>query len=142
MSGLSRRHFVAATLSAGGLAAVAGVMSRASGTPKTLTADTGVIEVNGKAGTVFRLFGPDRRPGLSLAPGERFHTELVNRTGVATTVHWHGQTPPWKQDGVPWPQTPAIRPGATATYITRRCRARTGCIRTKACNCRICWPRR
>ncbi|WP_306309129.1 multicopper oxidase domain-containing protein, partial [Acidocella aminolytica] len=31
-------------------------------------------------------------------------------------IHWHGQLPPWTQDGFPWPQTPPIAPAATRTY--------------------------
>jgi hypothetical protein len=31
-------------------------------------------------------------------------------------VHWHGQLPPWKQDGFPWPQTPPIPAGDTQSY--------------------------
>jgi FtsP/CotA-like multicopper oxidase with cupredoxin domain len=40
----------------------------------------------------------------------------VNRSGTSTIVHWHGQLPPWKQDGFPWPQTPPIAAGATHSY--------------------------
>jgi FtsP/CotA-like multicopper oxidase with cupredoxin domain len=31
-------------------------------------------------------------------------------------VHWHGQLPPWRQDGFPWPQTPPIPAGDTQSY--------------------------
>src|SRR5439155_9062262 len=30
--------------------------------------------------------------------------------------HWHGQLPPWTQDGFPWPQTPPIANGAVQAY--------------------------
>ena len=37
-------------------------------------------------------------------------------TGARTLVHWHGQLPPWTQDGFPWPQTPPIANGAVQAY--------------------------
>jgi FtsP/CotA-like multicopper oxidase with cupredoxin domain len=51
-----------------------------------------------------------------LDPGQRFTIELVNRAGQPTIVHWHGQLPPWKQDGFPWRQSPPIASGAAADY--------------------------
>ncbi len=57
-----------------------------------------------------------RRQGITLSPGERFHVDLVNQAGTSTLVHWHGQLPPWKQDGFPWPQTPPIPAGDTRSY--------------------------
>lgn len=58
------------------------------------------IEVNGKPASVFGLTAPDGSSGLVLDPDQRFLFELVNRSGEATIVHWHGQTPPTDQDGV------------------------------------------
>ncbi len=31
-------------------------------------------------------------------------------------MHWHGQLPPWTQDGFPWPQTPPIVNGVVQAY--------------------------
>lgn len=81
-----------------------------------LIAETRVLEVNGRPARVFGLTGPDGRPGLRLAAGERFRVDLVNNTGVRTLVHWHGQLPPWMQDGFPWPQTPPIPNGTVESY--------------------------
>jgi FtsP/CotA-like multicopper oxidase with cupredoxin domain len=83
---------------------------------KRLVAETRVLEVNGHAARVFGLTGPDGRPGLRLAAGERFRVDLVNKTGARTLVHWHGQLPPWMQDGFPWPQTPPIPNGTVESY--------------------------
>jgi FtsP/CotA-like multicopper oxidase with cupredoxin domain len=83
---------------------------------KRLVAETRVLEVNGRAARVFGLTGPDGRPGLRLAAGERFRVDLVNKTGARTLVHWHGQLPPWIQDGFPWPQTPPIPNGTVESY--------------------------
>jgi FtsP/CotA-like multicopper oxidase with cupredoxin domain len=81
-----------------------------------LTAETRTLVVNGKSARVFGLIGPNGKSGITLAPGERLHVDLVNRAGTATIVHWHGQLPPWTQDGFPWPQTPAIPAGDTRSY--------------------------
>ena len=88
----------------------------ASAAPKRLVAGTRTLEVNGRPARVFRLIGPDGRPGIRLAPGERFRVELANETGARTLVHWHGQLPPWTQDGFPWPQTPPIANGGVQPY--------------------------
>ncbi|MEH2493074.1 FtsP/CotA-like multicopper oxidase with cupredoxin domain [Bradyrhizobium sp. AZCC 2230] len=81
-----------------------------------LTARTRTLAVNGKAARVFGLMGPNGNPGLRLTPGERFRVDLVNESGTSTIIHWHGQLPPWTQDGFPWPQTPPIAPGGTRSY--------------------------
>ena len=79
-------------------------------------AGTRIIEVNGRPAKVFGLTGPDGRPGIRLSPGERFRVDLANEAGTRTIVHWHGQLPPWTQDGFPWPQTPPIANGAVQAY--------------------------
>ncbi|HVC62045.1 MAG TPA: multicopper oxidase family protein [Acetobacteraceae bacterium] len=38
--------------------------------------------------------------GIALDPGQRFAVDLRNRAGVPTIIHWHGQIPPVRQDGV------------------------------------------
>src|SRR3981081_4313462 len=81
-----------------------------------LTAGSRILDVNGKPAPVFGLFSPNGKPGITLAPGERFNVDLVNRAGTSTIIHWHGQLPPWTQDGFPWPQTPPIPAGDTHSY--------------------------
>jgi FtsP/CotA-like multicopper oxidase with cupredoxin domain len=96
--------------------------TRATAAPETrtaklrLTAGTRTLDVNGKPARVFGLIGPNGKPGITLAPGERFHVDLENRAGTSAIVHWHGQLPPWTQDGFPWPQTPPIPAGETRSY--------------------------
>jgi FtsP/CotA-like multicopper oxidase with cupredoxin domain len=91
--------------------------ARAAGSAvKRLIAQTRVLEVNGRPARVFGLTGPDGRPGLRLTAGERFRVDLANETGARTLVHWHGQLPPWMQDGFPWPQTPPIPNGTVESY--------------------------
>jgi FtsP/CotA-like multicopper oxidase with cupredoxin domain len=81
-----------------------------------LTAGTRTLAVNGKPAQVFGLIGSSGNPGITLSPGERFDVNLVNQAGASTIIHWHGQLPPWKQDGFPWPQTPPIPAGDTHSY--------------------------
>src|SRR3981189_179191 len=81
-----------------------------------LTAGTRTLDVNGKPTRVFGLVGPNGNPGITLSPGARFHVDLVNEAGTSTILHWHGQLPPWTQDGFPWPQTPPIPAGETRSY--------------------------
>ncbi len=110
---ISRRGFLGGALAAATLSTKA----QAAGSPAPrLTAGTRILEVNGRPARVFGLVGPNGRPGLHLAAGERFRFDLANETGEPTVIHWHGQLPPWRQDGFPWPQTPAIPNGAAASY--------------------------
>src|ERR1700742_4973100 len=115
---LSRRDILAASIGVAGSAAAGGLIrpANAAALPLRLTAGTRILDVNGKAASVFGLTGPDGKPGLTLAPGERFAVSLANATKGPTIIHWHGQLPPWRQDGFPWPETPAVAAGAAETY--------------------------
>lgn len=111
----SRRAFLATAIAASAGALLPGAV-KAQATVKRLVAGVRTLEVNGRPAKVFGLLGPDGRPGLSLEPADRFRVDLVNETQAKTIVHWHGQLPPWTEDGFPWPQTPPIEPGATHPY--------------------------
>jgi FtsP/CotA-like multicopper oxidase with cupredoxin domain len=113
---VSRRHFLGTALAAGALAARPAAVSAAPDGSKRLVARTRTLEVDGPAASVFGLIGSDGRPGITLDPNERFHVDVVNRADTSTIIHWHGQLPPWKQDGFPWPQTPPIPAGDTHSY--------------------------
>jgi len=112
----SRRRFLRTALSASVLPILPEAARGALPAPKRLVAGTRMLEVNGRPAKVFGLTGPDGRPGIRLAAGERFRVELANETGTHTLIHWHGQLPPWTQDGFPWPQTPPITNGAVQPY--------------------------
>jgi FtsP/CotA-like multicopper oxidase with cupredoxin domain len=118
---LTRRQILAASVAMAGTIpfltkeqAAAATEPHAAGL--RLTAGTRTLAVNGKPARVFGLVGPNGNPGITLSPGERFHVDLVNQAGTSTLVHWHGQLPPWKQDGFPWPQSPPIPAGDTQSY--------------------------
>src|ERR1700750_919561 len=112
----SRRRFLRTALAASALPILPDVARGAAPAPKRLAVGTRVLEVNGRPAKVFGLTGPDGRPGIRLAEGEQFRVELANESGTRTIVHWHGQLPPWTQDGFPWPQTPPVANGAVQSY--------------------------
>jgi FtsP/CotA-like multicopper oxidase with cupredoxin domain len=118
---LTRRQILASGVAMAGTIPLL-PMAQAAAAPESpaaklrLTADTRTLDVNGKPARVFGLTGPNGKPGITLSPGERFHVDLVNRAGTSTIIHWHGQLPPWTQDGFPWPQTPPIAAGDTHSY--------------------------
>ncbi|KAA0597291.1 FtsP/CotA-like multicopper oxidase with cupredoxin domain [Azospirillum lipoferum] len=118
---LSRRHLLS-TAVAGGCAALLPAFPRsviaANPVDETvrLTVDRRTLEVNGKAASVFGIRQPDGTPGLTLDPGRRFVVDLANRAGEDAVIHWHGQTPPYVQDGVIDRNRPAIRNGESVRY--------------------------
>ena len=112
----SRRRFLKAALAAAALPVFPGAGRAAASPGKQVVAGTRIIEVNGRPAKVFGLTGPDGRLGIRLSPGERFHVDFANEAGTRTIVHWHGQLPPWTQDGFPWPQMPPIANGAVQAY--------------------------
>src|ERR1700726_187989 len=117
----TRRQILASGVAmAGTLAFLPGAPAVAAPDPGAiklrLTAGTRTLAVNGKPARVFGLVGPNGKPGITLSPNERFRVDLVNEAGLPTIIHWHGQLPPWTQDGFPWPQTPPIPAGDTHSY--------------------------
>jgi FtsP/CotA-like multicopper oxidase with cupredoxin domain len=115
-STLSRRTFLTSALASGILSTLPASRSVAAETGKRLVAGTRTLEVNGRAARVYSLVGPDGRPGIRLGAQERFRVDLANQSGKPTLVHWHGQLPPWTQDGFPWSETPPLAIGAVHSY--------------------------
>ena len=112
---ISRRHFIA------GLSSTAAIplLSRAAFAAKDqtqLTVDTRVIEVKGKAAKVFSLDAAGGKQGFNFDAGQSLRLRLTNRLSEPTLVHWHGQTPPTEQDGVPVLSQPALKPGESYDY--------------------------
>jgi FtsP/CotA-like multicopper oxidase with cupredoxin domain len=48
--------------------------------------------------------------------GKQFQVRVDNDLDVPTLIHWHGLTPPWREDGVPGVSGLPIPPGASAEY--------------------------
>ena len=48
--------------------------------PRRLAVTSRVLEVKGRAATVFKLVGDDGKPGLSFLLGEHFSVQLHNET--------------------------------------------------------------
>ena len=107
---MNRRHLLA------GLSALALPRSaRAEDLPQ-LTAASRVIDVHGKAATVYGLTNSSGGHGLALAKGDRFRATLVNKLAEPSLVHWHGLTPPSSQDGVPMLSQAVVPAGGTFDY--------------------------
>lgn len=118
---LSRRHFLqssGAALSLGyalsSFPAVANTLL--SDVPSKLTIGTRNLEVSGKSARVFGITQPNGMPGLTVAAGQAFAIDLVNSLDEPTIVHWHGQTPPWEQDGVMDDKRPMLQPQEHRSY--------------------------
>lgn len=112
---MRRRDFLlagAATLATARLA----LPSANAQTEIALAIERRVIEVRGKPASVYGLAGRAGRHGLELAPGERFRLALHNRGDVPALIHWHGQTPPLAQDGMPGLSQPLLPVGQTYHY--------------------------
>jgi len=55
-------------------------------------------------------------PLIRVTEGDRVRVVLRNELPEPTTIHFHGQTLPIQQDGVPGISQPLIQPGETHTY--------------------------
>lgn len=113
----SRRGFLAATAAAtmGGLISPRPIFA-ATQTPTNLTIERRILEVLGKPASVFGIRQPNGEHGLALDPGQRFLLNVDNRAGEDAVIHWHGQTPPYLQDGVADANRPLIKSGTSARY--------------------------
>lgn len=89
----------------------------ASNRPIELSISKRVLEVNGKAATVFGLGTADGKPGLTLTAGGDFDVDLSNQSNEDTLIHWHGLTPPWGMDGVPDNPAKLLTSGETRHYL-------------------------
>ncbi|WP_374374948.1 multicopper oxidase family protein [Dongia sp.] len=111
---LSRRRLLVGASSLASLPILPRLGRAATARPLAIT--TRQIEVTGRAATMFGIQQPDGSHGLTLSPDERFRVELANQCGEPAIIHWHGQTPPFLQDGVADKERPLIEPGASAAY--------------------------
>ena len=112
---LSRRGFLAASAAMVAAAALPR-FAFAQSAPLRLTAATRVLEIDGKAATVYGLINGAGGQGLILDPGQKFRVDLTNSLDVETIIHWHGQLPPNAQDGVPNLPMPLLKTGETRSF--------------------------
>ena len=117
---LSRR-----ALLAGGVAALAAppILARAQNStdsaeaaPTILRLERRDIEVNGKTASVYGIRQPNGTFGVTTEVGKPFRVRVENGIGEPSLIHWHGLTPPWRQDGVPGISGPPIPAGGSADY--------------------------
>jgi len=120
---LSRRAVIAggvATLAGSAIAARAQTSPAetpsAAAAPTVLKLDRRDIEVNGKTASVFGIRQPGGAFGLVTDIGKPFRVRVENGIDEPSLIHWHGLTPPWRQDGVPGISGPPIPPGGSADY--------------------------
>lgn len=112
MTFLTRRHFIT------GLAATTTLMpfgraAFAAGEANEIAVTTRTLEVKGKAAKVFSL---EAKQGFTFDAAQDIRLTLANRLSEPTLVHWHGQTPPSDQDGVPMLSQPVLEPGESYAY--------------------------
>jgi FtsP/CotA-like multicopper oxidase with cupredoxin domain len=74
------------------------------------------IEVNGKAASRLAIRQPDGFMGVVTEVDKPYRVRVENRLDVPSLVHWHGLTPPWRQDGVPGISGPPIPAGGSEDY--------------------------
>jgi FtsP/CotA-like multicopper oxidase with cupredoxin domain len=114
---LSRRGFVAGSIAAGAVSRVLAQTGDAA--PTVLRIERRDIEVNGKSASVFCVRQPDGTFGITTDVGKPFRVRVENHIDEPSLLHWHGLTPPWRQDGVPETSGLTIPPGGTADYDFR-----------------------
>ena len=118
---IDRRSFL---LGSAKLAAVGGAAallpfewSRAVAAPvTTLRVDRRTIDVLGRSASVFGIRQANGMSGIALDPGDQFQVALVNGIDDETIIHWHGQKPPYLQDGVADKNVSLIRAGSSRAY--------------------------
>src|ERR1700733_8247338 len=117
---LSRRALLAggvATFAAPAILARAQNSTDSAGAaPTILRLERRDIEVNGKAASVYGIRQPNGTFGLTTEVGRPFRVRVENRIDEPSLIHWHGLTPPWRQDGVTGISGPPIPAGGSANY--------------------------
>jgi FtsP/CotA-like multicopper oxidase with cupredoxin domain len=112
----TRRAVLVSALAA---AAVGPTVAHAQSGPAPITAlllERRTIEVNRKPALVFGIRQTDGTYGITTEVGKPFRVRVENKVDQPSLIHWHGLTPPWRQDGVPGISGPPIPPGGSADY--------------------------
>ena len=88
----------------------------AGAAPTILRLERRNIEVNGRMASVYGIRQPNGAFGLTTEVGKPFRVRVENGIDEPSLIHWHGLTPPWRQDGVPGISGPPIPAGGSADY--------------------------
>ena len=116
---LSRRALLAggvSTFAAPAILARAQNSATAPAAPTILRLERRNIEVNGKMASVYGIRQPNGTFGVTTEVGKPFRVRVENGIDEPSLIHWHGLTPPWRQDGVPGISGPPIPAGGSADY--------------------------
>ncbi len=116
---ISRRALLrgaVAALAAPPIGAPAQTSSDRGPAPTILRLERRDVEVNGKTASVYGVRQPSGTFGLTTEVGKPFRVRVENGIGEPSLIHWHGLTPPWRQDGVPGISGPPIPAGGSADY--------------------------
>jgi FtsP/CotA-like multicopper oxidase with cupredoxin domain len=109
----TRREFLGASLAT---CAISPVRAQTTAPPTILLLERQNIEVNGKPASVLDIRQPGGALGVDTEVGEAFRVRVENHLSEPSLIHWHGLTPPWRQDGVPNISSPPIAPGEAADF--------------------------
>ena len=113
---VDRRTVVLGSMAIGVSSSILGSDRGVARSPYSLAIERRQIEVNGQQASVFGIRQPDGSAGLTLRSSENFAVRLSNRTAEETIIHWHGQLPPYEQDGVADRNVPLIKSGAERDF--------------------------
>jgi FtsP/CotA-like multicopper oxidase with cupredoxin domain len=114
---LSRRALLAGGVSSFAAPAILAARAQnatdsAAAAPTILRLERRDIEVNGKTASVYGIRQPNGTFGIRTEVDKPFRVRVENGIGEPSLIHWHGLTPPRRQDGVPGISGPPIPPGA------------------------------
>jgi FtsP/CotA-like multicopper oxidase with cupredoxin domain len=84
--------------------------------PNTLTVQSRVLDVKGKAANVFGVVSSQGKPGIELVYGQGFDVNVTNTLTQETLLHWHGLLPPVTMDGTPMLSGPTLAAGETRRF--------------------------
>src|SRR6202795_3241589 len=113
---LNRRAVITSALATAAFGVVPATATRDETPATILQLRRRSIEVNGRSASVFGIHQPDGTAGITASVGDRFRVRVENQIDAPSLIHWHGMTPPWRQDGVPGISGRPIPAGGSADY--------------------------
>jgi FtsP/CotA-like multicopper oxidase with cupredoxin domain len=116
---LTRRELLSSAVAAATIAKIRAVPATAAENPSPSTIlqlQRRTIEVKRKPASVYGIRQPNGADGITTSVDKPFRVRVENHIDAPSLIHWHGLTPPWRQDGVPGISGPPIEPGGSADY--------------------------